>query len=137
MYKEFTINNVKPIENQADRKQVESTVARYAKIVREGSPLPLAEGVRLPYDALSEHMLTSLLRAAGRSQGEINALVAVDVYYPEKSDSTYSNDERRVIGWEFVDISEFLGKGWANPNDLACRFGDNEDSHSQPPEATS
>jgi hypothetical protein len=126
MYKEFTINNVKPIDNADDRQQVENTVSHYATIVREGSPLPLAEGGRLPYDSLSEHMLTGLLKTAERSQGEINALISVDVYYPQKSDSTYSNDERRVIGWEFVDMSDFLGKSWANPNDLACRFGENE-----------
>lgn len=123
MYKEFTINNLKPIDT-ADWPQVDETVTRYAAIVREGSPLPLEEGTRFPYEALSEHMLTALLRTAERSEGEINALVAVDVYYPRKTDSTYSNDERRVVGWEFVDISEALGKDWANPNDLGCRFGD-------------
>lgn len=94
----------------------------YLAIVREGTPLPLEESTRLHYEALSEHMLTALLKTAEQSEGQINALVAVDVYYPRKSDSTYSNDERRVVGWEFVDISDALGKEWANLNDLACRF---------------
>ena len=127
MYKESTINNAQPIENDKDREQVGKALGYYGKIVREGTPLPVGEGGQLPYDALSEHMLTSLLSIAEKSQKEINALIAVDVYYPQKSDYTYSNDERRVIGWEFVDISDVLGKPWANPNDLACRFGDDGD----------
>ena len=124
MYKEFTINNAHPIENAKDREQVENALGHYRKIVREGSPLPFGESGYLPYDALSEHMLTFLLTMAAKSQGQINALIAVDVYYPEKSDSTYSNDERRVVGWEFIDVSDFLGKAWANPNDLASSFGE-------------
>ncbi|NTW16607.1 MAG: hypothetical protein HGA41_04000, partial [Syntrophaceae bacterium] len=125
MYKEFTINNLGKGDD-AVRNQIEEPVSRYSTIVREGSPLPLTDVGRIPYEALSEHMLTNILKTAELSQGEVNALIAVDVYYPPKSDSTYSNDERKIIGWEFVDITDFLGKPWANPNDLGCRFGDNE-----------
>jgi hypothetical protein len=121
MYKEFTINNLKPITT-SDWEQVEETANQYATMVRDGSPLPMEDGTWLPYESLSEFMLTDLLRVAEKSDGEINALIAVDVYYPQKTDSTYSNDERRVVGWKFLDISEYLGKDWANPNNLVCHL---------------
>ena len=117
MYKEFTINN-----SDFYGQEVEETVLHYNNVIREGNPIPNDEVVRLSYDALSEHMIASLLETGKRSTGEINALIAVDVYYPPKSDSTYSNDERKVIGWDFVDVSCFLGKAWANPNNLKCRL---------------
>lgn len=123
MYKEFTINNLKSCDT-AEWQQVEDVVNKYSAIVRDGSSLPIEDGARLPYAALSEHMLTTLLKVVKRSEKGVNALIAVDVYYPQKTDSTYSNDERRVIGWNFLDISEKMGKDWANPNDLGCQIGD-------------
>jgi hypothetical protein len=67
-------------------------------------------------------MLERLLAVAAKTNGEVNALVTVDVYYPPRSGARYSNDERKVIGWEFPDLGDFLGMEWANPNDLKCQL---------------
>ncbi|MHC4741930.1 MAG: hypothetical protein ACYS8Z_08475 [Planctomycetota bacterium] len=111
IYKEFTVNNLKPIPPE---------VAARGPI-HEGDDNTPKDDDRRTYDHLSEQMLTSLLKTAGDSEGEVNALIEVDVYYPPKDDSTYSNDERKIIEWRFADVSACIGHSWANPNDLKCK----------------
>lgn len=121
MYKEFTINNLQPTTEE-ERMRLEEPISKYKRIVTN-EVLPQKDDVgKVPYDALSEHMLNKLLTVAERSSGEVNALVEVEVCYPPRSGSSYSNDERKVIGWSFPNLTEFLGKSWMNPNNLKCHY---------------
>jgi hypothetical protein len=125
MYKEFTINSVQPASD-IEKQQIDSAIAEHRKKIQKGLSLGPEPG-KIPYDSLSEHILKQLLDVADKSGGEVNALVAVDVYYPPRSGLRYSNDERKVIGWEFLNLTEFLGMNWANPNDLKCsKSGEND-----------
>jgi hypothetical protein len=70
----------------------------------------------IEYDFLSEKLLGELIRKS--EDGECNTLINVGVCYPEKSGTSYSNDERKVIGWSYCDIGRFLKKQWPNPAKL-------------------
>lgn len=122
MYKEFTINSLVELA-ETDKDVVEKTVSFYRNKMQGGLAANNDPG-RLPYDSLSEHMLLTLLKCSSQSDGEVNALVSVDVYYPGRSDARYSNDERKVVGWDFPNLTEFLGTKWANPNNLRCQILD-------------
>ena len=123
MYKEFTINSA---SLDIEKQKVDSLINQYRTKIKEWLPLDIDPG-KVPYDSLSEHMIEKLLTIARRSGGEVNALVTVDVYYPPRNASRYSNDERKVIGWEFPNLSKVIGTKWANPNGLKCQHAeDNE-----------
>lgn len=119
MYKEFTVNNLQP-RSEDEKTVIEEAVLKYRTLVGEGNLKPNSDIGRVPYDALSEHMLSKLLKVTEHTAGEVNALVAVDVYYPLRGETTYSNDERKVIAWDFPDLTEFVGTIWANPSNLKC-----------------
>ena len=71
-------------------------------------------------------MLGKILKVMQNSDGQVNALVAVDVYYPTKEGARYSNDERKVIAWDFPDLKTIVGKVWPNPNNLTCSYREKE-----------
>jgi len=120
MYEEFTINSATAVP-ESEKARVEECVGAYRKQVSIASPIE-SEGNKMPFGALSEQALERLLRIADKSGGEVNAIVQVDVYYPPQTVPRYSNDDRKVIGWGFPNLSEFLRRGWANPNDLRCQL---------------
>ncbi len=119
MYEEFTVNDLSDI----DRHKIETEIGRYWELATSRvSPTASRQETQVPYDALSEVMLEELLGMAAKSGGETNSLIAVDVYYPPQSTSHYSNDERKVVGWEFVNLKEELRMPWNNPNGLKCQL---------------
>jgi hypothetical protein len=64
MYKEFTINNLQSV-NQEEKTVIESAVSDCRGVLGEGNPQTPSDVGRVPYDALSEHMLSKLLKVAG------------------------------------------------------------------------
>lgn len=140
MYEEFTINNKQ--QDQKDKQQdqkelsheIKTFISKYSETAKAESPLQNIETCkvvcnalseylvndRVAYDTLSEYMLSRLLEIANKEGGEVNALVSVYVYHPTPSETSYSNDERKVIVWDFPNLSDFMKRSWSNPNSLWC-----------------
>lgn len=120
MYEEFTINSEQQDRDKIIREINAPQKLEVSTIVRNALSEYTPTG-RVAYDTLSEQMLSRLLDIA-KDDGEVNALVSVDVYYPPRSETSYSNDERKVVVWDFPDMSKFMKKDWANPNSLNCEY---------------
>lgn len=142
MYEEFTVNKIKVADSKEEQekytkdlieiKKCVKTVADKNKTFTDKVIIPSleADDFRVPYDNLSESMLSSLFkiikdetRKIGNSFKGVNALITVHVYYPSIKEG-YSNDERKVIIWEFSNISPYVGQQWFNPNNLRCTYTD-------------
>ena len=120
MYQEFTINNLINIPEELKAKVNEyNNIFTNDLVIDNGR-----QGQQIQYDSLSEYMLSKILEISKMTDGEINSIIYVDVYYPPKNGSSYSNDERKIIGWGFVNITKFVGKNWMNPNNLLCNLSD-------------
>ncbi len=103
---EFTINQV------AEGEKTE--VIEALKLQPEAK-----NGNDINYDFLSDRMLEKLLTTMKASNGEVNAIVQVEVYFPEKKNYALWYDERKIISWSFPDLCL---QTWANPNNLTCRL---------------
>lgn len=113
MYKEFT---VKSTSMEKDKSKIEASIMDYKKGFLNNIEGMDKSTPGIEYDSLSEKLIGELLQKS--EDGECNALVNVGVYYPERTETSYSNDERKVIGWNFCDIGKFLKKSWPNPAKL-------------------
>jgi len=124
MYQEFTINYLADQNNDEEedkRKQIITDYCQQAKTEPKEETPGISDGL-VSYAELSEHMLSKLSEVMDASGGEVNALVSVGVYYPEKKATTHSNDDRKVIAWHFPDLTVEMGRIWKNPNNLGCNY---------------
>lgn len=117
MYEEFTINNLVSAQNN---EKIEKAVIDFKKecLGKTNDTSPA-----INYADLSEDMLLkflSVLEKTGDSTNGCMAIVNVGVYYPEEDDNKYSNDDRKIIGWNFRDL-KVLGAAHINPEPIQSR----------------
>ncbi len=115
VYPEFTINKLN--RKNSNFKSIQLLINEYIKTNPSLESYYKADDSTISYDSLSESMLKLLSENASKD-GEINALINVGVYYPSKDDTSYSNDDRKIIAWSYSNLTEFLGKEWQNPSNL-------------------
>lgn len=141
MYEEFTINDKQQDQKELSR-EIKGFISQYSEVIGAEAPLQKTEiyevvssalseylaNDRVAYDSLSEYMLSHLLEIANKKGGQVNALVSVYVYHPTPSETSYSNDERKVIVWDFPNLSNFMRKSWSNPNSIWCDYTKNQHS---------
>jgi hypothetical protein len=125
MYNEFTINDVELI-GEKEKEELGKLVSKYTELIMDKDIQINIDNGKIPYDSLSEYMLGKILKVGKDSDRQINALVAVNVYYPPKMGTQYSNDERKVIAWDFSDLKKVVGTVWPNPNNLNCSYSEKE-----------
>lgn len=122
VYSEFTTNSLdveKPSGTDSSAaEKVLIAIEEFKKKCLKGQKSIADSGYQIPHATLSEDLLRSLTDDGNRR--ECNAIISVGVFYPGRSAITtgYSNDERKIIGWNFANLDEFLHVKWQNPSGL-------------------